>query len=184
MMKMNLKNELYSWGKSLLLAIIVVVACRYFIFTPIAVDGESMLPTFEDNDRVIVSKIGSIDRFDIVIFEDQDSDEQYIKRVIGVQGDSIQVKDDVLYINGKAYEEFYVNKDINDVLYNNITGDFTLEELTGEETVPEGYYFVLGDNRWKSRDSRSQDFGFISADAIIGEAKFRYYPFQKIGMPE
>lgn len=181
-MKPSFKNQLYSWGRSILFALILVIICRYFIFSPIAVHGESMLPTFEDNDRLVISKVSSIERFDIVVFEAPHKNEQYIKRVIGIPGDSVQVKDDVLYINGTAHEEKYVNKKLDLSLYNKLTGDFKLQDYTSEKTVPEGHYFVLGDNRWKSSDSR--EFGFISANSIIGEVKFRYYPFQDTGIPK
>ena len=181
-MKSSFKNELYSWGKSIVFALLLVMICRHFIFSPIAVQGESMLPTLEDKDKIIISKVSSVERFDIVVLQAPDENEYYVKRVIGIPGDSVQVKDDILYINGKAYEETYLNKNTNNILYNKVTGDFKLQDYTSEKTVPEGSYFVLGDNRWKSRDSR--EFGFISAKSIIGEVKFRYYPLKDIEIPK
>lgn len=179
-MESNSKNEFYSWVKSILFTLAVVIICRHFIFSPITVQGDSMLPTFEDNDRLIISKMSSIERFDIIVFKAPNINKQYIKRVIGIPGDNIHMKDDILYINGKANEESYVNENIDTTLYNQMTGDFNLEDYTSEKTVPEGHYFVLGDNRWESGDSR--EFGFISANSIIGEAQFRFFPIQDIGI--
>ena len=181
-MKANFKKELYSWGKSIIFALILVMVCRHFIFSPIAVKGESMSPTLEDKNKVVISKLSSVNRFDIVVLQAPDRDEYYIKRVIGVPGDRVQVKDDILYINDKAYKETYVKKDHSNILTHKLTGDFELQDFTGEKTVPEGFYFILGDNRWKSRDSR--EYGFISAKSIIGEVKFQYYPLQDIGIPK
>ena len=182
MMKSSFENERYSWIKAILFASLIAIVCRHFLFSPIAVKGESMLPTLADKDRLVISKVTSIDRFDIIVFQAPDQDENYIKRVIGIPGDTVEIKDDVLYINGKAYKEAYVNKNINRTIYNKETGDFHLQDYTSEKTIPEGYYFVLGDNRWKSNDSR--EFGLISSKSIIGEVKFRYYPLQDIGVPK
>lgn len=174
-MQANTKKEAYSWMKAIVFALVIVFICRAFIFTPVAVKGESMEPTLENKDKVVISKLSGSDRFDVIVFKEPVKDEQYIKRVIGLPGETVEMKDDVLYINGKPYEEPYLEN-------NNITSDFTLKELTGQEKVPDGCFFVLGDNRMNSKDSR--ELGFISAESIIGEAKFRYYPLQEIVIPE
>ena len=103
-MQNRTKKEVYSWITSIAFALIVAFICRQFIFTPTTVHGESMSPTFEDENKVILSKTSDIQRFDIIVFHAPDSDENYIKRVIGLPGDSVEMKDDVLYINGKVYE--------------------------------------------------------------------------------
>ena len=107
------KNELWEWIKALLIAFVIAVVIRYVLFTPIVVDGESMMPTLNDGDRMIVNKIGykigGPDRFDIVVFHAPEG-KDYIKRVIGLPGDTIEYKDDQLYINGKAYDEPYLDK--------------------------------------------------------------------------
>jgi signal peptidase I len=171
-------KEIFSWLKIMLFAMLIAFLCQNFLFTPTTVYGESMLPTFKDHDKVFITKLSEIDRFDIIVFHAPDSEENYIKRVIGLPGDKITMEDDILYINGKAFDEHYlqVNKEIHSSL--KLTGDFSLKELTGEAKVPEDSFFVLGDNRLVSKDSRS--FGFISADSIIGEVKIRYYPFEDI----
>lgn len=180
-MQVNIKKEVYSWIKSMAFALIIAFFCRNFIFSPTTVYGESMSPTFQDKDRVLLSKISDIQRFDMVVFSAPDADKFYIKRVIGLPGDSVEMKDDDLYINGNEMEEPYLEENKEDALFK-LTGDFTLKEITGESRVPEGSLFVMGDNRLYSKDSRF--FGFISEDSIVGEVKFRFYPLKKIGLPK
>jgi signal peptidase I len=177
----HVKSEIYSWAKSLIFALIIAFIVRKFLFTPTVVLGESMSSTFENNDKVLINKISDIQRFDIVVFDAPDAHSYYIKRVIGLPGDAVEVRDDVLYINGKAMEEPYLEESKEDNLFAKFTADFTLQELTGETHVPEKSLFVMGDNRINSNDSRF--FGFISKDSIIGEVKFRFYPLNNIGVP-
>ncbi|MEC0300444.1 signal peptidase I [Peribacillus frigoritolerans] len=182
-MKESTKKEIYSWVKSIVFAFIIVFICRQLLFTPTTVLGASMLPTFQDQDRVVVSKTTEIQRSDVIVFDAPDVDgKDYIKRVIGLPGDSIDMKDDVLYINGKAVEEPYLNANKEDNPFNKLTEDFSLQEKTGESKVPKNMLFVMGDNRLNSKDSRI--FGFISYDSIVGEVKFRFYPLQEIGIPK
>lgn len=182
-MKENTKREIYSWIKSIVFAVIIVLMCRQFLFIPTTVFGESMSPTFHENDRVIVSKMTKIQRFDIVVFDAPDEEgELYVKRVIGLPGDHVEMKDDILYINGEATEESYVTENKENNPFRLLTEDFTLQEKTGESKVPEDMFFVMGDNRLRSKDSRS--FGFVSKDSVIGEVKFQFYPLQEIGIPK
>lgn len=178
-MKESTKKEVLSWVKTIGTMLIILIIIRSFLFTTISVNGDSMYPTFENKDRVIVSKISDIEHSDMVVFDAPDADAQYIKRVIGLPGDSIEMKDDTLYINGKEVEEPYLEENKKAVNPDILTDDFTVAEITGETKVPEGMLFVMGDNRVVSKDSRV--FGFISQDSLIGEAVFRYYPFNKIG---
>jgi signal peptidase I len=177
----RVKKEIFSWAKSIILALIIAFICRHYIFLPSIVKGESMEPTFKDNNRIIISKISHINRFDLIVFQAPDSPSQYIKRIIGVPGDRIVMRNNVLYINGKVYKEPYLKNKKNEICATGMTADFTLNEVTGHTVVPDGYYFVLGDNRVASKDSRY--FGFISKKAIIGEVTFRFYPFQDIAVP-
>lgn len=170
------RTEIISWIKTIVLTIIVTAAARYFIFEGVIVHGESMAPTFEDEDKIIVTKTTEIERFDQIVFHAPDSNDNYIKRVIGVSGDSIEVRDDVLYINGKIVDEPYLKENKENLLpEQRLTGDFTLAELTGHSKVPDGFLFVMGDNRLVSKDSRS--FGFIREESLIGEVQLRFYPF-------
>src|SRR5690625_5052357 len=182
-MKETTKSEIYSWIKAIVFAFIIVFICRQFLFTPTTVFGESMSPTFQDKDRVVVSKMAKIQRFDIVVFDAPDvEDSYYIKRVIGLPGDQIEMKNDVLYINDEAMEEPYLTENKEDSPFPMLTENFSLEDKTGKSKVPEDMLFVMGDNRLVSRDSRA--FGFIPLDSVVGEVQFRYYPLQHIGIPE
>ncbi|MFY3793207.1 signal peptidase I [Ureibacillus sp. MALMAid1270] len=176
--KTSAKKEFVSWIFAIVFGIVVALVCREYIFSPVVVKGASMVPTYENKDVIIVSKVSHIDRFDHVVFKAPYEDEYYIKRVIGLPGDTIEMKEDVLIINGVEYKEDYVNREGAVPFQNRITENFTLEEVTGEKTVPEGYIFVLGDNRLKSADSRH--YGLIPMDSILGESKLRIFPFQNI----
>lgn len=115
-------------------------------------------------------RFNDIDRFDIVVIKTNKT--KIIKRVIGLPGDKIEYKDNKLYINGEYVKEDFLDK-------NTKTYDFTLYDLTGYETIPEGYYFVMGDNREESSDSRI--IGLISKKNIEGHAKYTIFPFRRFG---
>ncbi|WP_047981289.1 signal peptidase I [Ornithinibacillus contaminans] len=173
------KNEWFDWIKALLIAIVLAFIVRTFLFTPIVVDGPSMQPTLHDRDQMIVNKFPyrfeEPERFDVVVFHANDQ-KDFIKRVIGLPGEHIAYKDNVLYINGQPIEEKFLreNKEHIEVTTNN----FTLEELVGNySTIPEGYVFVLGDNRTNSTDSRL--LGPIPIDQIVGKASVIYWPFDR-----
>jgi signal peptidase I len=173
------KNELWEWTKALLIAVALAAVIRYFLFAPIVVDGLSMMPTLQHQDRMIVNKlsynIGEPERFDIIVFHAPEQ-KDYIKRVIGLPGDRIEYKDDTLYVNGKAYEEPYLDE-YKKKVEGPLTDPFTLEETpAGVETVPEGELFVMGDNRRFSKDSRH--IGTVSLDKIIGKTSIVYWPLK------
>lgn len=178
MEKKSLSKEILSWVWPILIAVVIAVLCRQFLFSPVTVKGESMEPTYENNNKIIISKTSQVDRFDIIVFESPVEDDHYIKRVIGLPGDTVKVKNDKLYVNGKEYNEAYLKAGIQDYqeMGENFTKDFTLKEVTGETKVPKDTYFVLGDNRQNSSDSR--EYGFIDKSAVTGEVKFQFYPFK------
>lgn len=152
-----------------LVIIIIVVLIRLFIVTPVRVSGSSMHPTLKNNDIVLLKKYDKkIERFDIIVFEYKDS--KLIKRVIGLPGEHIKYVNGILYIN---------NEKIDDVKLDAQTYNFYLEEL-GYEKIPDDYYYVLGDNREVSQDSRT--IGLISKKDIKGVGVFRIFPFNKIGV--
>jgi len=159
----------------------IFLLIQHFFFVPVTVEGDSMEPTLSQSDRLMLNKVRDIDRFDIVVFPAPDDPErQYIKRVIGVPGDEITYNQDQLYVNGEEVHEPYLEEYNEQLNFNtNVTGDFDLESLFGVQEVPEDSYFVLGDNRLNSRDSRS--FGFVDADTITGETKFQIWPLDDIG---
>lgn len=177
-------KEIFAWVKYLIV-VIVICLCFRLVYTPVTVQGGSMEPTLQDGDRVIVSKLDDIERFDQVIFHAPDiANQNYIKRVIGLPGDSIEVIDGTLYINSKQVDEPYL-KDIKEDLPSGeyLTENFTLSEVTKQKKVPEGKIFVLGDNRLYSNDSRY--YGFISIEQVIGKVNAKIWPlknFQIIDM--
>lgn len=176
------KNELWEWIKALVIAFGIALIIRYVFFTPIVVDGESMMPTLKNGDRMIVNKIGykigEPDRFDIVVFHAPEG-KDYIKRVIGLPGDHIEYKDDQLYINGEPIDEPYLDEYKSQITEGTLTQDFTLEEIDPNlEVVPEGYVFVMGDNRRYSKDSRH--IGVVSQDEIIGDTSIVFWPLSEM----
>ena len=172
------KSETFTWVRSIMVAIILAFIIRSFFFTPIVVDGESMNPTLQDKDRMVVTKIGEPKRFDIVVFHAPDG-RDYIKRVIGLPGDRIEYKNDVLYINGKAYNEPYLEKYKKRLNDGTLTYSFTLKETAvGSDTVPKDSLFVMGDNRRESKDSRK--IGAIPMKKVIGTSNVVYYPIKDI----
>ena len=178
----SLKKESIEWLKALGIGLVIFVFIRTFLFSSYVVEGESMMPTLEEGNKLVVNKIGytlgSIDRFDVIVFH-ANKEEDYVKRVIGLPGDRIEYQNDQLFINGEAVEEPYLNNYRNTVSPGQpLTGDFSLAELWETETVPEGMLFVLGDNRLESWDSRH--FGFVPADQVVGEVNLRYWPLSEV----
>lgn len=179
---MNGKSEFWEWVRAIGIAVIFAFGIRYFLFTPIEVEGASMLPTFESCDKVMVNKIGpklsDYERFDVIVFK-VDADTNYIKRVIGIPGDHISYKNDELLINGTKFDEPYLDEFKKELLDNGtLTEDFTLEEYLGELVVPEGSLFVLGDNRRFSNDSRNPSVGFVPIDIVLGKVNMTIYPLE------
>ncbi|WP_058307834.1 signal peptidase I [Gracilibacillus massiliensis] len=177
------KNDWVDWLKTIIITAIIVILFRMFIAVPIVVEGPSMLPTLENKDRLIVNKFSLMfsepDRFDVVVFH-ATAKKDYIKRVIGLPGDSVIYKDDQLYINGEPVAEPFLDKGI-DKDRSRYTANFTLEDIAGNsEIVPEGHVFVLGDNRPNSTDSRH--LGYIPVEQIVGIAGVTYWPFENIGL--
>ncbi|MCZ0716792.1 signal peptidase I [Aerococcus kribbianus] len=173
-------SEILSIVISIVIALGIFWVTKTYFFYQIEVDGDSMYPTMQDGERYILNVQGDIDRFDIVVFPAPDgSNAQYVKRVIGVPGDEIEYRDNQLYVNGQAVEEEYLNALEAANPGQKVTPDFTLDEITGEHTVPEGEYFVLGDNRPVSKDGRY--FGFIDEETIDGTTNLRIWPFSKFG---
>ncbi|RLQ94582.1 signal peptidase I [Falsibacillus albus] len=180
MERSKLKEELISWLKAVVLAILVVFIAKTFLVANYVVDGSSMYPTLKNEDRLMVNKIGyklsDIKHGDIIVFHATPTDD-YIKRVIGLPGDTIVYKNDELYRNGKKVTEPYLDPEKKELESGNLTYDFTLEQDTGKTKVPAGELWVMGDNRRNSVDSRR--FGFIKQSDVVGKLDVRYYPFGK-----
>lgn len=171
-------KETVSWIKAVVIAAVIALLVRHFIFSNYMVRGESMMPTLQDGNRLIVNKIGyrisEPHRYDIIVFHASENVD-YVKRVIGLPGDSIVYRNDTLYVNGEPAEENYLKAYKNHLPDGTkLTGDFSLKSLTGKARVPEGKLWVMGDNRQNSEDSR--DFGFIDEKSVVGKLAFRYWP--------
>lgn len=160
---------------------VVLLLLRYFVFTPVIVKGDSMDPTLEDGERVIALKNTDIKRFDIVTFPaPDDPGKNYIKRVIGLPGDTIEYQNDVLLINGKEVDEPYLDAYKAKLTDGQpLTDNFKLDDYLPATQVPAGYLFVMGDNRRISKDSRH--IGFISEKKILGDVKFVFWPPSHFG---
>lgn len=144
--------------------VLVVVLIRTFIITPVRVDGDSMKNTLKNGDILLLYKLGSINRLDIIVLDEEKDNEKIIKRVIGLPGETVAIKKGKIYINDKVIDDKYAYGETSD--YDKVT-------LEDDE------YFILGDNRLISKDSRY--FGPIKENEIKGKIVFRIFPFTKIG---
>lgn len=156
---------------------VILLFLRFFILLPSEINGRSMAPTLLDDDKIIVNTLGDLQRFDIVVFKDE-GQKPVVKRIIGIPGDTLYYHNDQLYINGQEVPEPYLEKvreqeEISGIL----TSNFTLDQASGHAVIPEKEYFVLGDNRRYSYDSRH--YGNISESSIIGDVELIYYPIKR-----
>ncbi len=164
-------QEIKDWVVSILVAVILAFFIRYFIVELYMVEGPSMRPTLLNAERLVVNKFiyrfKAPERGDVLIFKyPRDTSRDFIKRVIGVPGDTIEIKDGKVFLNGQLQNESYI-----------------LEKTRGSyplSTVPEGTVFVMGDNRNNSEDSRFKDVGFVSRDLIKGKAVLVFWPFDQL----
>ncbi len=175
----NMLNKFLKVIKSnffFILILVAIVVIRTYVISIEEIIGESMEPALQDGDLVITDnklyKLTGINRFDIIVFDIPRNDEEflYVKRVIGLPGETVEIKGGVLYING---EELEVDEDMAEL--NGLTYGFE------SGVIPEGSYFVLGDNRPVSLDSRYPEVGFVSEDIILGHVFFRHRPLNKFG---
>ena len=167
--KKSMKQEIFEWIMVFVVAAAMAFVVRTFIFEPVRVDGSSMLDTLVDNEYMIATKFDYLldnpERFDIVICDYPNTDDGMyrVKRVIGLPGEVIQLLGGELYVNGE-----------------HIAQDFDMHSITenfGPYTVPEGCYFVMGDNRNNSKDSRSAMVGPLARNQIKGHVRAVVFPF-------
>lgn len=180
------QNRLKSSWPLLLLLLFVVLF--FTLFRTRQVDGESMQPTLTNGDRLLVRRTESFQRYDMITFEPTDREtESYVKRIIGMPGDSLQMEGNRMYLyegSMKPTTAAVVSESVDVARLPDGTLMVTLSEaaataLSQLKAIPEGQYFVLGDNRNNSRDSR--ELGLINEDQIEGRVIFRYFPLNKIG---
>jgi signal peptidase I len=163
-----------AWLRDLALSVLFAVILIVFIYQPVKVEGTSMMPSLTDQERIFINKftyrfgIGDIERGDMVVFWfPMDRSKSYIKRVIGLPGDTVEIEDGKVLVNGKPLEEDYVPDEYRD------------HTVYPPRQVPSGQYFVLGDHRSSSNDSRA--WGMVERKFIYGKAVFVYWPLDKLG---
>ena len=170
-MTKEIKAEIISWLKLIIIAFLVAIVLRTFVFQIAIVDQISMQPTLEPRDMLIVSRISyrliEPKRGDIIVFKDAKANKLLVKRVIGLPGETLEIKNGKIYINRKP-----LAKDWN-------TSKNESMGYKGGEVAP-NTYFAMGDNRTKSRDSRSE-LGAVPESSIVGKVVFRVWPLNKLG---
>ena len=161
------KKETRNWIISIVLAIVIALSLRFFVFEFIRVDGESMEPTLLDEEYVFMQKVSYYFREpqpgDIVICKFPNRTDTFVKRVVAVEGDVVSITDGILYINGEPNYDFYDK---------NIGMDHSMEEMT----IPNDSLFVMGDNRDHSMDSSNSSVGTLTDDMVLGKAEFVIWP--------
>src|ERR1035437_2767799 len=168
----RMKAAITGWLRDMLISLAVSAFFIIFLYQPVKVEGTSMMPTLEDQERVFINKfvyrLEAIERGDVVVFRyPRDTSKSYIKRVIAVAGDRVKIEDGLVYVNDRQLAEIYVPRMYEDV------------RSYPETVVPPHAYFVMGDHRNLSNDSR--DFGPVDERYIYGKAVFGYWPFAKLG---
>jgi len=168
----RMRSLLHSWARDLVISLAISGFIILFLYQPVKVEGTSMMPSLEDQERIFVNKfvyrLEPISRGDIVVFRyPRDPSKSYIKRVIGVAGDRIRIDGGQVYVNGEPLDEDYVPPAYAD------------SRSYPETVVPPNCYLVLGDHRSMSNDSR--DFGPVNQSYIYGKAVFGYWPMDKLG---
>lgn len=165
---------------SITIALFLLLVIKDYVAQPFQVEGQSMDLTLKEGNQMLLFKSTSIERFDIIVFPDpMGSGKTYIKRLIGMPGDTIEMKDDILYLNGIALDEPYLES-LKSLSENSpFTENFTLRSIIGFDIIPEGYYFVMGDNRPYSGDSRQ--FGLVPIETVQGNSTWIYWPLEAFG---
>jgi signal peptidase I len=164
-----------AWLRDLSLSVLIAIIVILFLYQPVKVEGTSMMPSLIDQERIFINKfiyrfgLADVGRGDTVVFWfPGDPTKSYIKRVIGIPGDTIEVNDGTVIVNGKPLEEDYVPPDYRDHV------------SMPRRVVPPDQYFVLGDHRVSSNDSRN--WGMVPRRYIYGKAVFVYWPPDRIGL--
>lgn len=166
------KKEFLEWLQAIVIAVVLALVIRNFVFTVVRVDGQSMEPTYQHGDRLIVWRLGyEPENSDIVVFNPPGENENiyWIKRVIATEGQHVEIdyNTNAVYVDGEKLDEPYLGEPMFD-------RGFPVREVD----VPKDCVFVLGDNRNNSKDSRS--ISAFSKDQIVGKAVLRFWPFNKI----
>lgn len=168
----QVKSEIREYVESFAVAILLALFIIFFVAQSFLVQGVSMEPTLQDGERLLVDKVTyrlrEPQRGEIVVFAyPKEPRRKFIKRIVGLPGDIVEIRDRTLYVNGQAIAEDYIRG--------------PMYQPFGPVQVPQGSYFVLGDNRNNSEDSRFRDVGPVPRENIVGRALFVYWPLGKVG---
>jgi len=171
----KLAFEIKSWSRDILVAFAIAIFIVIFVVQPVKVEGTSMQPRLADQERIFVNRFiyrfTDVHRGDVVVFwYPKDRSKSFIKRIIGVPGDEVEIRSGAVYVNGGRIDEPYLSPEFRD------------RRSFQKMAVPLGQYFVLGDHRNSSNDSRS--WGFVARDLIYGKAIFSYWPVARFGLVE
>jgi signal peptidase I len=165
-------GELKSWTRDILLASATAIFIVIFVIQPVKVEGNSMQPRLIDQERIFVNRFlyrfRDIQRGDIIVFGyPRDHRKSFIKRVVALPGDGLEIRSGSVLVNGEVVNEPYLKPEFRD------------HDSLRRKIIPPGQYFVLGDHRNSSNDSRN--WGFVSRDLVYGKAVFRYWPISRMG---
>lgn len=176
----SLKQKETIW----LLVLLTVIVLFFLRFSTHRVDGQSMEPTFQTNDRILISPSNTLSRYAVVTFEPKNiKNESYVKRIIGMPGDRIQLMGNALFLlpkENEKKEKVDLTTEVPDGTIKIMVSEAVMNQLHQYERIPKDRYFVQGDNRLHSDDSRV--FGLIDKAQIEGVVLYRYYPFSKMGI--
>ncbi len=171
----TLLGSTLGWMRDLLLSVVIAIVVILFVYQPVKVEGTSMMPTLLDQERIFINKftyrfgIGEVERGDMVVFWfPGDQSKSYIKRVIGLPGDTVEIREGTVYVNQGRLHEDYVPDQFRD------------RQSASSVTVANDHFYVLGDHRSSSNDSRS--WGPVHRRHIYGKAVFVYWPLDKLGL--
>ena len=168
--KKSWQDTASDWLFSIIIAVVLALGIRTFLVEPYMVSGPSMRPTLQNEERLIVNKLvyylREPQRGEIIVFKyPSDTRRDFIKRVIAVGGDPIEIRDGKTFVNGEAIDESYIKEPFH--------------TNYGKVTVPKGFIFVMGDNRNNSEDSRYADVGFVDLSLVKGKASVVFWPFSE-----
>lgn len=167
--KLKKSNIFIEWVIPILISLVLAILINKFLIFKVKIPSESMVPTLNVGDRLFVTRVYSpekLKRGDVVVFYSDEKNEDMIKRLIGLPGDKVVIKDGVVTVNGETLKENYIG---------------TADNYNGEFEVPEGKYFFLGDNRYWSLDSRYWENPYIDGSKIKGKAQIKVYPWSDFG---
>jgi len=178
--KKSVGREIFEWVQAIVVAFVVAMFIRTFLFTMVVVDGPSMEPTFKDGQRLVVTRLDKNYSYgDVVVFRPECApDKLYIKRVIATEGQTVSFdfENGLVMVDGEVIDEPYIKEAIQNGYFYDYNPNTRPEIVVEKDTL-----FVMGDNRNRSKDSRDDEVGLVKEKSVIGKAVFRWWPLNQIG---